>query len=377
MTTKQKFFIFGGFCIIFIFGFSLASPELPFNDSLKVMYQNTFQVHKDKNFETIEPIFQKTDVHSLIDIKSENDILEKRNNLINFIWKSEEIPDDTKILSEHNITDERFDSLENLHQINRYEIEMEYGVNSIAYLFLPDKSNNVLVIYHQGHAGDFVEGFETINNLLKNNYPVLAFSMPLLGQNNQPEIEISNIGIIKLQSHSNLQFLDTENFSSIKFFIHPILVSLNHIEQEFNFKQFHMIGISGGAWTTTLYSAIDDRIEKSYAVGGPLPLFLTINVPGNGGDYELNHKPLYDNANMLELFILSAYGDQREHIKFLNQYDPCCYYGINYQLFENEVYQIMNELDSGKINIILDSNIREHAISKNTINSILNSMNND
>ena len=79
---------------------------------------------------------------------------------------------------------------------------------------------------------------------------------------------------------------------------------------------------------------------------------------------------------MLELFILSAYGDQREHIKFLNQYDPCCYYGISYQLFENEVYQIMNELDSGKINIILDSNIREHAISKNTINSILNSMNN-
>ena len=82
-----------------------------------------------------------------------------------YILKSEEIPDDTKILSEHNITDERFDSLENLHQINRYEIEMEYGINSIAYLFLPDKSNDVLVIYHQGHAGDFVEGFETINNL--------------------------------------------------------------------------------------------------------------------------------------------------------------------------------------------------------------------
>ena len=88
MTKKQKFFIIGGFCIIFIFGFSLASPELPFNDSLKVMYQNTFQVHKDKNFETIEPIFQKTDVHSLIDIKSKNDIFEKRNDLINFIWKN-------------------------------------------------------------------------------------------------------------------------------------------------------------------------------------------------------------------------------------------------------------------------------------------------
>jgi len=375
MTKKQNFIIIGGFCIVFILGFLLASPELPFDDSLKVMYQNAFQVHKDKNFETIETIFQKTNVNSLIDIKSKEDILEKRNNLVNFIWKSEKIPNDTKIISVQNFTDGRFNSLDNLKQINRYEIEMEYGINSIAYLFLPMTNNDTLVIYHQGHAGDFIEGFDTINYLLKNNYSVLAFSMPLLGQNNQPEIDITNLGVIKLQNHNNLQFLDTDDFSSIKFFVHPIFTSINHIEQEFDFKHFHMIGISGGAWTTTLYSAIDERIQQSYAVGGPLPLFLTVNVSGNKGDYELNHKPLYDNANMLELFILSSYGDERKHTKFQYQYDPCCYYGISYQLFEDALYETMNKLDNGKIEIILDSNTREHIISENTINSILNSMN--
>tara|TARA_B100000029_G_scaffold239043_1_gene236123 strand:+ start:2863 stop:3996 length:1134 start_codon:yes stop_codon:yes gene_type:complete len=377
MIKNRNLFLIIGFFIIFIFGFSLGSPELPFNDSLKLLYQNTFQIHKDKNFETIEPIFQKTNVRSIIDIDSKNDILEKRNNLINFIWKSEKIPTDSKIILKSDFSDERFSSLENLQQINRYEIEMEYGINSVAYLFLPNVRNDVLVIYHQGHAGDFIEGFDTIDSLLRKNYAVLAFSMPLLGQNNQPEIDIPHLGVIQLENHNNLQFLDSENFSSIKFFVHPIFVSLNHIDHEFDFKQYNMIGISGGAWTTTLYSAIDHRIEKSYAIGGPLPLFLTINVPGNHGDYELNHKPLYDNANMLELFIMSGYGDERKHTKFLNQYDPCCYYGISYQLFENELYEIMNMLNNGKLEIILDSTTRQHIISKPTINSIINSMNID
>ena len=63
---------------------------------------------------------------------------------------------------------------------------MEYGIDSKAYLFLPKIQNENLIIYHQGHSGDFYNGKETIQYFLDNDFAVLAFSMPLTGQNSNP-----------------------------------------------------------------------------------------------------------------------------------------------------------------------------------------------
>ena len=84
---------------------------------------------------------------------------------------------------------------------------MEYDVNSISYLFVPESSNNKLVIYHQGHGGDFYKGKDVIQFFLDEGFTVLAFSMPLLGMNNQPVVEVPNIGTIKLTSHEHLRFI--------------------------------------------------------------------------------------------------------------------------------------------------------------------------
>ena len=374
MTKTNKFLIITVISLIFVMSYSLGNENLPFNDSFKLLYQDIFQKNSDKNFENIDPFFYKTDINSLIKIESKEDIILKRNNLINFIWKNNIINSITDPLIEKNIQDERYIDLDNLNQINKYELRMEYGVNSIAYLFLPEKSNNELVIYHQGHSGNFFNGYETINQLLKNNYSVIAFSMPLLDPNNQPSLNVPNLGTITLKNHNNFQFLDSETFSSIKYFVHPIFANLDHIEKNHNFNKFHMIGISGGAWVTTLYSALDERIEKSYAIGGPLPRFLTVNVPANQGDYELNLPLLYDNANILELFIMSSYGNEREHMKILNKYDPCCYYGITFEIFEKNIQNKMDKLDNGSFKIHLDTMNKKHSISKESMNLILSSL---
>ena len=374
MTKTSKSLIIFGAIFIFVIGYSLGNENLPFNDSLKLTYQDIFQKNSEKNFESIEPIFYKTNVDSLIRIESEEDIISKRNNLINFIWKSDKIYSGTGLLVEKNFHDERYIDLDNLSQIDKYEIEMELGVNSIAYLFLPEKSNNELVIYHQGHSGDFFNGHETINHLLKNNHSVIAFSLPLLGPNNQPSVNVPNIGTFVLKNHDNFQFLDSETFSSIKYFVHPIFISLEQIEKNHDFNKYHMIGISGGAWVTTLYSALDERIQKSYAVAGPLPRFLTVNVPGNQGDYELNLPSLYDNVNFLELFIMSSYGNEREHMKILNKYDPCCYYGITFELFEKNIQDKMQKLNNGTFRIHLDTINKKHTISNESMNLILSSL---
>ena len=376
MTNTRKSILIIGILLVITLGYSLGNESLPFNDSLKLAYQDIFQKHSEKNFETIDSIFYETDIDSLIQIESEEDIISKRVDLINFIWKNDKIDTTLSPLIEKNFYDGRYDDLDELNQINKYEIKMESGVNSIAYLFLPENPNNELVIYQQGHSGDFFNGYETINHLLKNNYSVIAFSLPLLGPNNQPLVDIPNLGTIQLKNHNNFKFLDSDKFSSIKYFVHPIFVSLNEIEKNHEFKKYHMIGISGGAWVTTLYSALDERIEKSFAISGPLPRFLTVNVPGNEGDYELNLPSLYENANILELFIMSSYGNDREHLKIQNKYDPCCYYGITFELFEKNIQDKMSKLDNGTFKIYLDTINKKHTISNESMNLILSSLSN-
>ena len=60
---------------------------------------------------------------------------------------------------------------------------MEFGARSIIYLFHPRSSNGQLLIYHQGHGGDFFRGVDTIRFFLRHGYAVAAFAMPLLGMN--------------------------------------------------------------------------------------------------------------------------------------------------------------------------------------------------
>tara|TARA_B100000029_G_C17532180_1_gene943655 strand:- start:432 stop:1556 length:1125 start_codon:yes stop_codon:yes gene_type:complete len=359
-----------GLIIIFISGYSLGSPELPFNDTIKIYYSEIANINSDRNYETIDDFFYETDVDALINIQTISDIKEKQQKLIQFIWK-DDIPNSNLPTIEKNFVDVRYENLSNLYQIHKYTVVMEYGVNSIAYLFIPQTTNNELVIYHQGHGGDFLKGYEMIDSLLQNNFSVIAFSMPLKGLNNNPSVDIPNLGKISLERHDNFQFLENDSFSPIKYFVDPIYQNLNHIENEYNFEKFHMIGISGGAWVTTLFSAIDDRIEKSFAVAGPLPRFLTVNVPGNDGDYELNNPPLYENANILELFILSSYGPEREHHKLQYKYDPCCYYGRTFEIFENEVKVKVDSLENGFFEIHFDETNRKHEISDESIKLIL------
>ena len=69
-----------------------------------------------------------------------------KNNLIDFIWKYDGFPDSKLPDSvEKNILNPVYDDFSNL-QLN---IEMEYGVNSISYLFIPESSNNKLIIYQR------------------------------------------------------------------------------------------------------------------------------------------------------------------------------------------------------------------------------------
>ena len=317
------------------------------------------------------PTISSEQIISQIHVKDNFSIDNTKTNLNNFLWNQENLPNHNPNHIEQNINDERYLDFVNLDSIEKITIQMEDGVNSIAYLFHATENNNQLIIYHQGHRGDFFEGKETIQFFLENNYSVLAFSMPLLGMNSQPTIEHPQNGKIKLQSHNQFELLENDDYTPIKFFVEPIVVSLNYIENEYEFESIHIVGISVGGWTAVLNTALDDRINKSFSVAGSYPMFLRTE-PKNFGDYEQQHSELYEVANYLDLYVIASYGSERKFVQIFNKFDPCCFDGDSFSSYEHEIEKIIADLGKGHFQIYLDDTHNEHIISNHALKIIIN-----
>ena len=318
---------------------------------------------------------KKFDARSKIEINAKEDLTYKRTSLIKYIWK-DQMPTKLPISITENFVDDNFSDLENLKQLDKITIEMEHGVNSIAYFFIPHEQNNKLIIYHQGHDGDFLLGKNTIQFFLKNGYSIVAFSMPLKGMNSQPVIETSDFGPIKFVSHKQFTLLESSKFSPMKYFIEPIVLSLNFIDKNYDYDSYNMIGISGGGWTTIIYSAIDERISQSYSVAGSYPLHLRYETK-NLGDYEQTNPNIYRISNYLELYTMSSSGDNRKLVQLFIYNDPCCFQAELYEKFPySNVIQDRLEIlgNEGDFSVFLDSSTNKHEISDRVLNLILDGM---
>ena len=329
---------------------------------------------KDVLFEqkTIEKnqFVKQSSIDSLIRIYDKSDIEQKRNFLTEFFWDAgslQRVKDKSQLPEvESGISDFNYKDFQNLKRIDRFTVEMEYGINSVSYLFLPEQPNEKLILYHQGHGGDFLLGKDTIKFFLDRNFTVFAMTMPLLGMNNQPIVEMDGLGKIKLNSHNQLRLLEANDFNPMKLFLDPIQINLNFLDKEYNFKRYSMIGLSGGGWTTVVYSAIDERISDSFSVASSMPFYLRVD-DRDMGDYEQRNIELYQNVNYLELYVLSAYGDGRKHIQIFNKNDPCCFSGNGYETYEFVIKDKISQIGKGNFQIFIDDTHNQHKISDHTL----------
>jgi hypothetical protein len=333
---------------------------------------NGFAQEDKYKFEETNPVYTETDVKSLIEINNAADITAKRDQLILYIWGKDGFPG-AKLPSEiqTGIKDDRYDHMYkmNLERIDKLVIDMDYNMQSVAYLFIPKKNKNKVIIYHQGHRGDFSNGLETIETLVANEYAVLAFAMPLKGMNNKPVVNIPRFGRLKLENHEHLKMLPFP----FKYFMEPMAVGLNHVLLN-GYTKSYMIGISGGGWTTTLYAAIDTRIIKSFPVAGSFPIYLRSEAKRDWGDYEQTEPHLYRIANYPELYIMGAFGKGRKQYQLLNKYDACCFAGPKYQLYVGPVKAKMKKLGQGEFDVFSDDSHKEHKISKPVMDIVLDEL---
>src|SRR3989344_3894555 len=194
------------------------------------------------------PNWNLTYPSKLITISTPQDLDAKRKQLMQFIWKTDHLPATLPDNIEKDFVDLRYKKMKHLKSIDKITMRMEFGLKSVAYHFKSSKKGKTtLIIYNQGHDGDFIYSYSLIESFLKEGYDVLAFAMPLLGLNSEPIkdtgrfgniVNIPAYGVISLADHNAFFFVDNSTFTSIKFFVHPVAVSLNYIEQQYGYGSF-------------------------------------------------------------------------------------------------------------------------------------------
>ncbi len=308
------------------------------------------------------------DVRTKLKTHNKQEALSKRAAMIQEIWKAPNLPATLPSRVSKNISLPNpfldVSSVSNLSRVDQLDITMERGFVSRAYHLHPKNSNNRLVILHQGHSDGYADSgiIETIRFLVENRFSVIFLYMPMRGSNTGP--------VEPKGDHNAVGALVSPKLNPIKFFLEPLAVCLNYVDKNFSYQDQSLVGISGGGWTTHLYAAIDLRIKKSFAVAGSRPHFMVDR--GSWGDWEQighlvpgsNVSNFYqDVASYLDIYVLASFGEGRRHLQILNKYDDCCFWGEEYQIYENVVRQRVAQLGQGAFEVVLDDSHRHHQIS--------------
>lgn len=294
------------------------------------------------------------DVRELNNIYGNQDVESRRDTLINKIWGTSSLPD----WMPDSITarvDSRYDQAQSIREI---VVQMDYGLSSRIFYYTPFTPSNRLAIYHEGHRGIDNQEMAIIQQLLQDGFHVLQISMPITGFNRP---------VSPYNTHDDFSNADRP----MRFFLEPIAVALNFATSERNFDGIYMMGISGGGWTTVLYSAIDTRISASYPVAGSYPFYLRAQVPGSFGDFEQVYPDFYQYVSYIELYVMASAG--RRQLQVYNKYDDCCFSGTYSNTFKDNVQLAMGQV-GGSFDILIDDTAVGHQITDFAFNVILSDM---
>jgi len=320
-----------------------------------------------------------------ITIHSSRDAAARRQALIQYLWGETGFPE--RRLPDAVVTNvtSPVKQLHNLVRVDELRMDLAPGLQGLAYHFIPEHPNQQLVVVHHGHActldddpspQDVGYGLQrTIDALLREGYGVLGVFMPHMRPGD-------------CSGKHDAMFETNTTGSPIKFFLEPTALGLNYLKKRSRsdyfprYRVFHMTGLSGGGWTTTLYAAIDPTIRYSFPVAGTIPLYL--RTRGSVGDREQYEPSFYRLAGYPDLYVLGASGTGRKQIQILVRKDDCCFgqaqhdpqaAGLEYadalRQYENQVQAAVKETGQGSFRLEIDEIAPRHMISHHAIEDVL------
>lgn len=320
-----------------------------------------------------------------IRIQSPADASRLRRALIDYVWGPagfpyRRLPDSLRTNIPSPVRD-----LKSLARVDELRVEMWPGLQGLAWHFIPANPNQELVVVHHGHActldddsgpADVGYGLQrTIAALLREGYGVLGVFMPHMRPGDCTG------------GHAEMFQIKTSG-SPMKFFLEPVAAGLNHVTTSARvlgtpvYEKFHMTGLSGGGWTTTVYAALDPRILVSVPVAGTIPLHL--RTGGSVGDLEQFEPGFYSIASYQDLYILGADSGSRRQVQVLVRRDDCCFgeaqhdsaragagYEDSMRGYERRVREKLLKFRSGGFKLEIDETAPSHMISHHAIERIL------
>jgi len=360
-------------------------------DDKSVVYLDNNQLASQSGnakFKYVSCDFQAIDDRE-IRISSPADVINKRLEIIHSIWGSDKIPDRSDVIVTPNITSPIHPSVY-VSRVDKIEIPVHAPVvagaepiKDLAYLFVPVKRKNRLIIFNPGHSWT-IKATEaelagrnhetTITGLLADGYDVLSVYMPHISET---ERKFDHCSVI----NTYLGPGDHPITNGLRFFLEPEIVSLNYLLKKNKYKNVNMVGLSGGGWTTNLLAAIDDRIKYSFSVAGSMPIFYRYS--GSIGDVEQFLPEMYrDIAGYPDLYVLDALGKGRKQVQILNRNDNCCFgqrqhdpkcnYDNDLKTYGQRVKDRLKSLNAeGHYSLLIDEEATGHEISAYALDVIL------
>ena len=300
------------------------------------------------------------DLNKIISINSREDYVQKKESIIKFLFKKNELPYELKPKIYRKNLDNNFPNAIN---IKRFEHIMKFGVDSKADYYQSKVRNKNLIIYATGHNKNVKDTNKKINYFLKKGYDILKIDMPLKVNNSRPTVFIENLGPLVIGHHDRFKFLEGKiEGHPLKFYIEPVIVFLNYLKSNNNYENVSMIGLSGGGWTTLVSSAIDKNINYSFIVSGPKPLMF--KNPYDYDCYEISHKSFTALVNYFDLYIMSSLGSKNALIEIININEKN---NFSHSLYEKHIVDSLNKIGKSYYAIQVDKKNFNHSLSDESL----------
>lgn len=192
-----------------------------------------------------------------------------------------------------------------------------------------------LFVYYHGHDGNplaFAPPNIVIRAMLERGYDVAIFCMPGRGWNGMGKVRVKTWdGWVYLpegrnERHALFTMIDTGDSHFIKFFLEPVVASIDLATAQRPYAKIVMAGHSGGGWATTIAAALDERIDISVSYAGTLPFFARHRPRDLGDEEQMNPEFYRDFPYPLLYELASASGEKRRvHYQLFNSEDACCF----------------------------------------------------
>jgi len=193
---------------------------------------------------------------------------------------------------------------------------------------VPTARGDTVVFYHNGHeTNKCTPNYDgVVDHFNQLGYDVFELFMPLYGCNGNTPYETSS-------HHEWFEQWELKGDFPLRFFIEPVILSVNYAVNVLGYKHVVLVGLSGGGWTTTVTAAVDPRIKLSIPIAGSVPKWPTTlypnfvpDLPEVAADFEQRPvRPFYQTCSFVCMYVLAALEVGRSQAQVLHEADPCCY----------------------------------------------------